>query len=176
MLVKRSIILNNQFTLQFLTNTNEIVYFNIFHSGEFDIITEMKNPQLKKIIYFDGICNLCNWSVRFIYKYDKYSVFLFSSLQSEYSEKHLLHFIGPDRRNESIIYQDHHVYYTKSDAVLNILKEMGGIWSTFYVFKIIPKNTRDRIYDLIAKNRYRWFGKKDRCMIPPAESKGRFLD
>ena len=135
----------------------------------------MKSQQLKKIIYFDGICNLCNWSVRFILKYDKNVVFLFASLQSEFTKKHLVHFNDPERKNESIVYQDHQVFYTKSDAVLKILNDLGGVWKLFYVFKIIPQNLRDWLYDLIARNRYRLFGKKDNCMIPSPEVKNRFL-
>ena len=135
----------------------------------------MKSQQLKKIIYFDGICNLCNWSVRFILKYDKNVVFLFASLQSEFTKKHLVHFNEAERINESIVYQDHQVFYTKSDAVLKILNDLGGVWKLFYVFKIIPQNLRDWLYDFIARNRYRLFGKKDNCMIPSPEVKDRFL-
>jgi predicted DCC family thiol-disulfide oxidoreductase YuxK len=152
-----------------------LVITTFFAAASLNSIVKMKNQQLKKIIYFDGICNLCNWSVRFILKYDKNVVFLFASLQSEFTKKHLVHFNEPERKNESIVYQDHQVLYTKSDAVLKILNDLGGVWKLFYVFKIIPQNLRDWLYDFIARNRYRLFGKKDNCMIPSPEIKDRFL-
>ena len=138
-------------------------------------LLKFKSIRLKKVIYFDGVCNLCNRSVRFILKYDKNVVFSFASLQSEFAKKHLVHFNGPDRKNGSIIYRDHQFFYTKSDAVLKILNDLGGVWKLFYVIKIIPKPIRDWLYDLMAINRYRMFGKKDSCMIPSPEVKDRFL-
>lgn len=135
-----------------------------------------KSIRLEKIIYFDGICNLCNWSVRFVIKHDKENLFLFAPLQSKYAADHLKHSNGQYIKLKFIIYQDHHIFYTKSDAVLKILKDIGGVWKLFYVLKIIPGPLRDWLYDLIARNRYQWFGKKDNCSIPSPENKDRFMD
>ena len=132
--------------------------------------------RLKKIIYFDGICNLCNWWVRFVIKHDKKRVFSFAQLQSKYAADHIEHANGQYIKLKSIIYQDHHIFYTKSNAVLKIIKDMGGVWRLFYILRIIPSPLLDWAYDLIARNRYHWFGKKNNCMIPPPEVKDRFLE
>lgn len=130
---------------------------------------------LKNIIYFDGVCILCNWAIRFIIRYDKKEVFRFSSLQSDFSKKQLLYMNGQGIKINSVVYQDGNHFYTRSDAVLEILKKIGGIWKLFYAFKIIPKSARDWLYELIAKNRYFLFGKRNSCMIPPTAIIHRFL-
>ena len=131
---------------------------------------------MNHIIYFDGVCNLCNWSVRFILKLDKKAIFSFASLQSENAQSQLKRAGAQKLCYDSVVYQQGEHIYLRSDAVLHILKTLGGIWGLFYGFKIIPKPIRDWFYDLIARNRYQWFGKKNNCMIPSAEIKARFLD
>lgn len=128
------------------------------------------------IILFDGVCNLCNSSVQFIIKRDKKVRFLFASLQSRYAKENLPAEFTDEKALQSIVLKDEKGLKTKSSAVLNISKNLTGLWPLLYVFIVIPKFIRDWIYDIVAKNRYRWFGKKDQCMIPSPELKSRFID
>ena len=114
--------------------------------------------------------------MQFVIRYDKEDVFSFSSLQSEYSRKVLKHANGQDIKLNTVIFQFGERRYTKSDAALEILRHLGGGWRLLYIFKVIPKYLRDPIYDFIAARRYRWFGKKDQCMVPTPELQARFLD
>lgn len=117
----------------------------------------------KSIILYDGICNLCNKSVRFIIKNDTKKQFLFVSLQSDAAAQLLLHINHKKNDLNSIVLIDKGIIYLKSTAVLHILRKIGGVWAVFYFFKIIPKNIRDYIYDAIASHRYKWFGKCEIC-------------
>lgn len=129
----------------------------------------------KPIIFFDGICNLCNASVRFVIQKDKKKQFLFASLQSDAAKNILLHKKQKIKMDTILLlYKD--TVYLKSDAALLVLKKLGFPYNIFYVFKIFPKFTRDFIYDIIAKNRYRWFGKKERCMVPNKKIQERFIN
>ena len=127
------------------------------------------------IIFFDGVCNLCNNSVQFIIKRDKKNKFKFASLQSSFAKNNLSKHIDVDKL-ESIVLLNEDKLYTKSTAALLIARELSSMWSMFYVFIIIPSFIRDWFYNIIAKNRYRIFGKKDSCMIPSPAFKERFLD
>lgn len=127
------------------------------------------------VILFDGVCNLCNGSVQFIIKRDTRNTFRFASLQSSYGQDQLLRLGIPTQALESIIYIEGDQFYQKSNAVLEIARHLGGPWPLFYVFKIIPRFIRDWFYNFIATNRYRWFGKKDQCMIPTPALQERFL-
>ena len=120
------------------------------------------------IILFDGVCNLCNSSVQFILKRDGTGKFRFSSLQSEFSKEMLKRYNLPVDYLESIILLHNGKIYTSSDAVIEILNHLGGFYKLFSVFKIIPKFLREPLYKFIARNRYRWFGRKDSCMVPEA--------
>jgi len=133
-------------------------------------------PKNKKIILFDGVCNLCDGLVQFIIKHDKKDIFRFIALQSELGIE-ICNFIGVDRnKTDSIIlYHPGVAYYYKSSAALEIADELGGIYSLMSIFKILPEKLRNYIYDYIAKNRYKWYGKKESCMIPTAAFKGKFL-
>jgi len=133
-------------------------------------------PKDKKIILFDGICNLCDNSVQFIIKHDKKDVFRFVSLQSELGEKIINH-IGVDRsKTDSIIvYEPRIAYYTKAEAAIIIAKNIGGWISLLTIFSIFPKSIQNFGYDFIAKNRYKWFGKKESCMMPSKEISSKFL-
>jgi predicted DCC family thiol-disulfide oxidoreductase YuxK len=129
----------------------------------------------KATILFDGVCNFCNSSVNFIIKRDKKDYFLFSSLQSEYSQNLLNKNNFPQKDFDSIILIEENKLYQKSTAALKIAKHLNGLWKLFYMFIIIPPFIRDFFYDIIAKNRYKWFGKKDVCMIPDEKTKNKFL-
>ena len=131
---------------------------------------------MSKIIYFDGVCNLCNGTVRFMLKHDKKKKFEFSSLQSSFARKNLANLNAQHTNFNTVVYQKDHKLYTKSQAVLHILQDLGGIWALLSFFKIIPRSWRDRLYDFIANHRYHWFGKKDRCMVPTKEYQSRFLE
>jgi predicted DCC family thiol-disulfide oxidoreductase YuxK len=129
-----------------------------------------------RIVLFDGVCNLCNRAVQFIIKRDKKKEFLFASLQGNKGREILEKFnLSVDRFN-SFIFVDGDKIYTKSSAALKIAAQLGGGWKIFYGFIIVPKFIRDGVYNLIAKNRYKWFGKKEECMIPAPGLKNRFLD
>ena len=136
----------------------------------------MINIKNKTIILFDGVCNLCNSSVQFIIKRDKKKQFLFTSLQSDAARDILLQFQLKNSEMHSILLIENEKIYQKSDAILKIVKHLNGIWKMSYGFIIIPKFIRDYIYMIIAKNRYRWFGKREVCMIPTKELQMRFLD
>lgn len=134
------------------------------------------NEQKNAIVLFDGVCNFCNSSVNFFIERDSKKYFKFAPLQSEIADELSLKY-GIDRENvDSIILVEDDKAYTYSTAALKITKNLDGIWSLGYVFIIVPKFIRDLFYKLIAKNRYKIFGKKDVCMIPTPELKERFLD
>jgi predicted DCC family thiol-disulfide oxidoreductase YuxK len=126
------------------------------------------------VILFDGVCNLCNGFVGFIIERDHQKVFRFSSLQSEFGQVTLkAHHLPADEFYSVILLQNGQVFQ-KSDAVLRIARQLPGYkWLT--VFKILPRFFRDFIYELVARNRYRLFGRQDSCMLPSKELLGRFL-
>ncbi|KAB1158251.1 DUF393 domain-containing protein [Flavobacterium luteum] len=133
-------------------------------------------PKNKKIILFDGVCNLCESSVQFVIQHDKKDVFRFVALQSELGQK-IIHHIGIQDKNidSVILYEPGVAYYYKSSAALQIAKNLGGFFHFGTFFKIIPTGLRNVLYDYIAKNRYGWYGKKSSCMIPTEELKAKFL-
>ena len=130
-----------------------------------------------KVILFDGVCNLCNGTVNFIIKRDKKQMFRYVTLQSNYAKNML------DKADKTkvkgmdsvLLFEEGKIYY-KSTAALKIARDLPGFWKLFYTFIVIPVPLRDIIYDYIAKNRYKWFGKKEECMIPTEEIKELFLD
>jgi len=133
-------------------------------------------PKDKKIILFDGVCNLCDSTVQFIIKRDKNDIFRFVALQSDLGQQ-IINYIGIDisKTDSIILYEPGRAYFYKSAAAINILKELGGIYSLLNIFSIIPKYISNKVYDYIARNRYKWYGKKDACMIPTPELKAKFL-
>jgi predicted DCC family thiol-disulfide oxidoreductase YuxK len=128
------------------------------------------------ILLFDGVCNLCNGLVQFIIKRDKKAIFTFASLQSEYGQSVLRKYGLPQTEYNSLVYLRNNTLYLKSSASLLILKDLKGIWSIFYIFIGVPKFLRDPIYTFISRNRYRFFGKRDVCMIPTLEIQNRFIE
>ncbi|MGB5322260.1 thiol-disulfide oxidoreductase DCC family protein [Lutimonas sp.] len=135
----------------------------------------MPSKDQKSILLFDGICNLCNASVQFILKKDQKEQFLFASLQSDAAEKLLLQYKDKKIGMDSIVLIEDGKVYQKSTAVLKICQHLNWPWRIFLVGAYIPKSWRDKLYDLIAKNRYRWFGKKDTCTVMIPAYKNRFI-
>jgi predicted DCC family thiol-disulfide oxidoreductase YuxK len=127
------------------------------------------------VLLFDGVCNLCNGFVQFIIKRDTKGIFRFTSLQSDIGQQLMKdHGFPTDELNTVILIKNGQVY-TRSDAPLQIARHLSFPWPLFSIFAIVPKMIRDRIYDWVARNRYKWYGKKDSCMIPTPELKSRFL-
>jgi predicted DCC family thiol-disulfide oxidoreductase YuxK len=130
----------------------------------------------KKIVLFDGVCNLCSSSVQFILKRDKKNQFLFGSLQGPSGQACLQQFNLPADTFNSFMLVEGDRLYTRSSGALRMLKYLGGAWPLLYAFIIVPKFIRDAVYDFVAKNRYKWFGKKDECWVPDALLKSKFLE
>lgn len=128
------------------------------------------------IVLFDGVCNFCTNFVQFLIRHDHKKVFHFASLQSEVGKKILLqHGLDPNSLNTSVLIAEGKSYL-RSAAGLRILKLLGGGWQFFYVLIFVPAFVRDGVYGIIARNRYRWFGRREQCIIPTEEVKDRFLD
>ena len=130
----------------------------------------------RKIILFDGICNLCNQSVQFVIEHDSKNQFRFASLQSDFGQDFLKKNKLEATQFDSIVFIEDDQFYTKSSAALKIAKYLDGITSWLTIFMIIPKPLRDIVYSFIAKNRYRWFRKNESCWLPTPELKAKFLD
>ena len=127
------------------------------------------------IILFDGICNLCNSSVQYVIKHDPGALFKFASLQSEQGQNLLKQFnLAANDLNSFVLIQDNKAY-TRSTAALKVAKQLNGAIKLLYGFIIVPAFIRDAVYKLIARNRYKWFGRKDQCMVPTPEVKSKFL-
>lgn len=130
-----------------------------------------------QIILFDGVCNLCNGFVVFVIKRDKNNLFHFASLQSDTGKKFINEYqIQSPLGSVLLVDPEKKIIKNQSTAVLSVFKKLSGLYPVLFVFIIIPKFIRDFFYKWIAKNRYRWFGKKDQCMIPTPELKDKFLD
>lgn len=127
------------------------------------------------IIIFDGVCNLCEFAVQFIIRNDRHAKFAFAAAQSPRGmELQCLHGVDTLADGTVILLKDNRVY-VRSDAALEIAKDLDRPWNLLQAGKIIPKPVRDFIYSKISKNRYRWFGRKKECLIPDHETKERFL-
>lgn len=127
------------------------------------------------VILFDGVCNLCNSSVQFIIKRDPKGFYRFASQQSDIGQAYLSKYNLGGYADSFVLIEDDRVYL-KSDAALQISKNLAGVWKVFYLLKIVPRPLRDLVYNFIAKNRYKWFGKKESCMIPTPDIKSRFIE
>ncbi len=131
----------------------------------------------KKIILFDGVCNLCNNTVNFIIERDKDDVFRFASLQSEIGQKLTSERgIDTDEIDSIILIEPGVAYYQKSAAAIEISKHLSGNYSFLQYLKFLPEGLRDTGYDFIANNRYKWYGKKESCMLPTPDLQAKFLD
>ncbi|MBL7704659.1 MAG: DUF393 domain-containing protein [Taibaiella sp.] len=126
----------------------------------------------KGVVLFDGVCNLCNQSVQLIIKQDKQDYFRFAALNSDYGRMMVSKYqVAAD----SIVLIENEQAYTQSDAALRIARRLKGLYPLLYAAIIIPKFIRDRVYRLIARNRYRWFGKRQSCWMPSAQLSKKFL-
>jgi predicted DCC family thiol-disulfide oxidoreductase YuxK len=132
------------------------------------------------IILFDGVCNLCNASVQFVIERDPTAIFRFAALQSDFGQailaKNGVYTEGSPLALNSIVLVENGQLYDKSTAALRIAKRLSGGMKFMAIFLIVPKFIRDFVYKIIAKNRYRWFGKQEACWLPTKELKARFLD
>lgn len=135
----------------------------------------MDFPKDKKIILFDGVCNYCNDKINFIIKHDNKDVFRFVALQSEKGQE-IINYLGVNPSIDSIIlYEPGVAYYVKSEAAFQILKELKTSYQWILLLNFIPNSVKDLVYDYIARNRYKWYGKKEACMIPTEEIRNKFL-
>ncbi|MFT5077566.1 MAG: putative DCC family thiol-disulfide oxidoreductase YuxK [Planctomycetota bacterium] len=129
----------------------------------------------QSIILFDGVCNLCNSSINFVIKRDKKDEFRFTALQEEPGISLLKHHHIDTKDTDSIILIENDTVYVKSSAALRVSRKLSGAWPLMYGFMIVPAFIRNGVYDYIAKNRYKWYGKQDSCMIPNPELNNKFL-
>lgn len=128
------------------------------------------------VVLFDGVCNLCNAWVNRVIDLDKKDVFRFASLQSNYGRQMVEKYNPKGAYMDSILLIDDNRMYERSTAVLRIAKHLGGIHAIAYAFIIVPVFIRDAVYNFVAKNRYRWFGKRETCRIPTPELKAKFIE
>jgi predicted DCC family thiol-disulfide oxidoreductase YuxK len=131
--------------------------------------------QIKSIVFFDGVCNLCNASIDFIIKHDRNNQFLVGALQDSFSKAILsVHNVDEDYMDSLVLLENGQIFY-RSTAALKIARKLSGIWPIFYPLIFLPTWLRDPVYDFIGKNRYRWFGKKNTCRIASPEENSKFL-
>ncbi len=136
----------------------------------------MKLPKDKYIVLFDGVCNLCHKAVQVILKNDKSNKFVFASLQSEIGIELLNERqINPETTDSIVLIKPGEAYFIKSDAALEIAKDLKGLYPVMSLCSVLPLKLRDLIYDFIAKNRYKLFGKKEVCPLPDPSTKNKFL-
>lgn len=128
------------------------------------------------IILFDGICNLCNNAVQFVLKHDKKKLFRFASLQSDFGKSILIKYGLPTDNFNSFVLILNGKAYTKSTAALSVAKMLSGPIKLLYGFIVVPAFIRNGVYNVIANNRYKWFGKKESCMLPSPDVAARFLN
>lgn len=128
------------------------------------------------VILFDGICNLCNNAVQFVLKHDKKKLFRFASLQSDFGKSILIKYGLPTDNFNSFVLILNGKAYTKSTAALSVAKMLSGPIKVLYGFIIVPAFIRNGVYNVIARNRYKWFGKKESCMLPSPDVAARFLN
>jgi predicted DCC family thiol-disulfide oxidoreductase YuxK len=149
----------------------------LLHIGPFTLSETNSNP----IIFYDGICGLCNRLVQFVLKHDKRDYFRFAALQSELASTTLQRH-NRDPHDLDTVYvvveyeQPAERLLARSDAILFLLKHLGGVWKLAAVGKVLPRSLRDAIYKLVARNRYRVFGKYESCMLPDPKQRAKFLD
>ena len=137
---------------------------------------ESLHSQYNNVFVFDGICNFCNWIVLFVIKRDTDFVFRFVSMQSATGQK-LLRRNGISTNDvKTFLLIQNGQSFTGSDAALNISTKLNGLWKYLRVFRFLPRKFRDTFYYILSDNRYKWFGKKDRCMVPSPDIKMRFLE
>jgi predicted DCC family thiol-disulfide oxidoreductase YuxK len=129
-----------------------------------------------KIVFFDGVCGLCNWWVDVLIRIDRKNRLKFAPQQGSTFQSPQIQTLIFKKTSESLFYLKNGRMFSKSHAVLHILVDMGGPWKFFAVFFLIPERLLNLIYDLVAKNRYSWFGKFHSCRIPNEQERAKFLD
>ncbi|HTF02691.1 MAG TPA: DCC1-like thiol-disulfide oxidoreductase family protein [Bacteroidia bacterium] len=135
----------------------------------------MKELENKGLVLFDGVCQFCNSSVNFMIRKDNTDYFRFLPLQSELGQKIIKQFNLDPENLQTVILLENKRIYTRSTAALRIAKKLKGGWKLFYGFVIIPAFIRDAVYNVVARNRYKWWGKRDSCMVPTPDVKKKFL-
>lgn len=130
---------------------------------------------MNHVVFFDGVCNLCNGAVQQLIELDRNNVLKFSSLQSDLGQKVLAENQMSTQEFESILYLKDGELYQQSDAVIEILQDLGKQWRWLHIIKIIPTFIRNKMYQIIAKNRYQWFGKQESCWLPTPELRQKFI-
>lgn len=133
-------------------------------------------PKHKKLILFDGVCNLCNNSVQYVIKRDQKNTYLFAPLQSKVGQQIIEQFQIDTVKTDSILLYTNGKLYSKSTAALKVAATLGFPTNILSICIVIPAFIRNWVYDFIAKNRYKWYGKKEACMIPTPELKSKFID
>ncbi len=138
---------------------------------------DKNNPHIDKpILFFDGVCNLCDGFVQWVIKRDKEAIIYYAALQSDFAQKFTAHTqLQVSNLNTVILYHNGR-FYKDSDVALELVRLLGYPWKLAYPFSLLPRIIRDSVYRWVAGNRYRWFGKKDECMIPTPALQSRFLD
>lgn len=133
---------------------------------------------MKTLVLFDGVCNLCNGTVRFILRHDRAERFLFAAQQSEVGQRILAeHGVStPQALADSVVVLEGQRVYLESDAALHILCRLGGVWRLLGILRWVPKPWRDRVYRWVARHRYRLFGRRESCLVPTPALRRRFLD
>lgn len=139
-------------------------------------VTNSPSHELSPVILFDGVCNLCNGFVQFVIARDPHGRFRFGPLQSAAAQR----LIGGARDGQpvldSVVLVENGQLWTRSSAALRIARRLSFPWPLAYVLIAVPRPLRDWVYDIVARNRYQWFGKRDACMVPTADLRARFID
>ena len=131
--------------------------------------------ETKAVVLFDGVCNFCDNSVQFMIKHDPKGYFMYATLQSDTGQALLKKYDIPTEIIDTIVLVENEKAFTQSTAALRIARKLNRLWSLFYIFIIVPPFIRNPVYRFVARNRYKWFGKKDSCMMPDPEIRSRFL-
>lgn len=135
----------------------------------------MKTSDAAAIVLFDGVCNLCDQSVQFIIQRDPKQYFKFAPLQSDLAEDLLREHQLDPQYLERVVLIENGKAYTHSTASLRVVRRLSGAWPLLYAFILVPRFIRNAVYRWVARNRYRWFGKKEACAMPTPENRARFL-
>ncbi|PSG88266.1 thiol-disulfide oxidoreductase DCC family protein [Aurantibacter aestuarii] len=137
----------------------------------------MDIPENKDLILFDGVCNLCSSSVQYVIERDHKNKYVFAALQSDIGKEIIEKYkIDSSKTDSILLYRKDKGVVSKSTAALLIAKHLGFPTNLLYVFLIVPAFIRNMVYDYVAKNRYKWYGKKESCWIPTPELKAKFID
>jgi predicted DCC family thiol-disulfide oxidoreductase YuxK len=129
-----------------------------------------------KVLLFDGVCNLCNAWVNWVIDHDKKNLFKFAALQSAFGQQRVKDLNLEAKYLDTVILDDEGKVYTESDVALEVARHIGGVYTLAVALYIFPRFIRNFVYRIIARNRYRWFGKQESCRVPTPELKAKFLD